>query len=49
MLLTIGIVLLAVWVLGFVIFHVAGFVIHLALIAAGILIVWHFVRQRARS
>lgn len=49
MLVTIGIVLLAVWVLGFFVFHVLGGLIHLALIAAIVLFIWHWVKGRARG
>jgi hypothetical protein len=38
------IVLLCAWILGFGVFHVAGFLIHLLLIAAVIALILHFVR-----
>lgn len=44
MFLVIGIVLLLAWIGGFVIFHVAGFLIHLLLIFAVISFVFHFIR-----
>jgi hypothetical protein len=43
MLFAIAAVLLVLWLLGLVAFHVTSFVIHLLLIAAVIAIVWHFV------
>lgn len=45
MLLYIALILLAVWVLGFLVFHVLGALIHLALIVAVIAVVWHFVSR----
>jgi uncharacterized membrane protein (DUF485 family) len=47
-LLYVGLILLAVWVLGFLVFHVLGSLIHLALIIAVIALVWHFVSKGAR-
>jgi hypothetical protein len=38
------IILLCAWILGFGVFHVAGFLIHLLLIAAVIALILHFVR-----
>jgi hypothetical protein len=46
MFLTLFIILLVLWVLGFVAFHVAGALIHLLLILAVISLVLHFVRGR---
>ncbi len=43
------IVLLIAWILGWGLFHVAGFVIHLLLIAALVMLVLHFVRGASRS
>ena len=37
-------VLLVCWVFGWVVFHVAGALIHVLLIVAVISLVWHFVR-----
>lgn len=48
-LLWIGIVLLAAWVLGFLVLHVAGGLIHLALLAGAVAIVWHFVAGRMHA
>ena len=47
MLLTIAIVLFVLWALGFLVFHVAAGVIHLALALAVLAIIAHFVRRRA--
>ena len=46
MFLILGIVLLLAWIGGFVVFHVAGFLIHLLLIFALISIVFHFLRPQ---
>ena len=40
-------VLLACWVFGWIVFHVAGGLIHLLLIVAVISFVWHFIKGRA--
>ena len=47
MLLTIGIILLILWALGFFAFHVAGGLIHLLIIIAVIAIVVHLLRGRS--
>lgn len=44
MFLGIGIVLVLLWLGGFVMFHTAGFLIHILLIFAVISFVLHFVR-----
>lgn len=41
----IAIVLFILWILGFVVFHVASFVIHLLLIAAVIALAWGLLRR----
>ena len=46
MLLTFAIVLVVLWLLGFVAFHVAGLFIHLLLLFAVISLIMHFVRGR---
>ncbi|MFL6765827.1 MAG: lmo0937 family membrane protein [Sphingomicrobium sp.] len=46
MLLTIAIILLILWALGFVAFHVVGWWIHLLLIIAVIVFILNFVRGR---
>jgi hypothetical protein len=46
MFLTIGLVLIVLWALGFFAFHVAGGVIHVLLVIALIAVVWHFVAGR---
>lgn len=44
-----GLVLLAVWVVGFMIFRkVLGAVIHLVLIVAAVAIAWHFLGPMVR-
>lgn len=43
------IVLLAAWILGWGVFHVAGTLIHILLIAAVIALVLHFVRGTSRA
>ena len=43
MFLTIALILVVLWALGFLAFHVAGGLIHLLLVLALISIIWHFV------
>ena len=40
-------VFLVCWIFGWVVFHVAGGLIHALLVVAVISLVWHFVRDRA--
>jgi len=40
-------VLVVLWLLGFLAFHVAGGLIHILLVVAVIMIVLHFLRGRA--
>jgi hypothetical protein len=47
MLITLGIVLMMLWVLGFVVFKTAGFLIHLLLIIGAIALISGFVRRAA--
>jgi hypothetical protein len=49
MFLGIGIVLALLWLGGFVMFHTAGFLIHILLILAVISVVFHFFRGNART
>ncbi len=44
MFLIIGIVLAVAWVLGFTVFHVASFGIHILIVLAIISIIFHFLR-----
>lgn len=44
----IGLALVALWILGFLVFHIVSVLIHLLLIAAVLAIVWHFVVGRRR-
>ena len=46
MILTAGIVLVVLWLLGFFAFHIAGGLIHILLVLAVIAIIWHFVAGR---
>ncbi|HEX2803350.1 MAG TPA: lmo0937 family membrane protein [Sphingomicrobium sp.] len=46
MLLTIAIIILVLWALGFFAFHVAGGLIHLLLIVGIIVLIWNFVAGR---
>jgi hypothetical protein len=46
--LIIGIVLVVLWLGGFLVFHTAGFLIHILLILAVISIVFHFLRGGSR-
>jgi len=45
----IAVILVVGWLLGFFVFHVTGFLIHILLIIAVIMIVMHFVRGRGSS
>lgn len=47
MFITIFLVLVVLWLLGFFAFHIAGGLIHILLIIALISLVWHFVRGRS--
>lgn len=47
--LIIGIVLVVLWIGGFLVFHTAGFLIHILLILAVISIVFHFLRGGSRA
>ena len=47
MLLTIAIILLILWALGFFAFHVAGGLIHLLLVIGIIVLIWNFVARHA--
>ena len=46
MLLTIALLLLILWALGFFAFHVAGGLIHVLLIIGIIVLIWNFVAGR---
>ena len=46
MLLTIAIIPLILWALGFFAFHVAGGLIHILLIIGVIVLIWNFVAGR---
>jgi hypothetical protein len=46
MLLTIGIVLMIAWLLGFTVFHVSAVAIHLLVVLAVIAVVVHIARGR---
>ncbi len=46
MFLVIGIILLVLWIGGFVVFHVSAFAIHILLILAVISIVFNFIGGR---
>jgi hypothetical protein len=47
--LIIGIVLVVLWLGGFLVFHTAGFLIHILLILAVISIIFHFLRGGSRT
>lgn len=49
MLLTLGIILVVLWALGFFAFHVAGGLIHLLLVIAVVVIIFNFVRGRGAT
>jgi hypothetical protein len=46
MLLTLAIILLILWALGFFAFHVAGGLIHILLVIGIIVLIWNFVTGR---
>jgi hypothetical protein len=46
MLIAVFFVLLVCWILAWVVFKVAGALIHLLLIVAAIALIWHFLRGR---
>ncbi len=46
MFIAIAVVLLVLWVLGFLTFHIAGAFIHILLILAVISLVWSFIAGR---
>jgi len=45
MLLTIAIILLVLWLLGFFAFHVTAWFIHVVIVVAVIMLILHFVRR----
>jgi hypothetical protein len=47
MLLVLFVILVVLWVLGWLVFHVAGSLIHLLLLVAVVSLILHFVRGRA--
>ena len=49
MFLIIALVLILAWIGGFVVFHTAGFLIHLLLIFAVVSIIFHFLRGRSST
>ena len=48
MFITLFLVFFVCWIFGFVVFHVAGGLIHALLIVAAISLVWHFC-QKSRA
>lgn len=49
MFLIVGIVLVLLWLGGFLVFHTAGFLIHILLVLAVASIIFHFLRGNART
>ncbi len=49
MFLTIALVLIVLWALGFFVFPVAGGLVHILLIIAVIAIIWHFLKGRGTA
>jgi hypothetical protein len=47
MFVTIGIVLVILWLLGFLVLHVTSFLIHILLLVGIVAVIMHFVRGRA--
>jgi hypothetical protein len=48
MLWTIAVILVILWLLGFLVVHVGGGLIHLLLVAAVIVIIWNLIAGRRR-
>ena len=46
MFLTIALVLLVLWALGFFVFPVVGGLVHILLLIAIVAIIWHFLKSR---
>lgn len=46
MLLIVALVLFVAWILGFAVFHIAGFFIHILILLAIVSIIFHFIRGR---
>ena len=46
MLLTLAIILLVLWALGFFAFHAAGGLIHILLVVGIIVLIWNFIAGR---
>jgi hypothetical protein len=46
MLMTIAIILLVLWALGFFAFHAAGGLIHILLVIGVIVLIWNFIAGR---
>jgi hypothetical protein len=49
MFLILALVLVLAWIGGFIVFHTAGFFIHLLLVFAIISIIFHFLRGRSTN
>jgi hypothetical protein len=49
MFLTIAVILIVLWALGFFVFPIGGGLIHLILVIAVIAIIWHFVKGRGAT
>lgn len=49
MLLGLAVLLVIAWILGFIVFHVTAFAIHILLIIAFIALILHFVRGGRRA
>jgi hypothetical protein len=48
MLIALAVILGIAWIIGFTMYHVASFAIHILLLAAVVSLVLHFVRGRGR-
>ena len=48
MLWTIAVILVVLWLLGFLVVHVGGGLIHLLLVAAVIVVLWNLIAGRRR-
>ncbi len=46
MFIAIAVILVIAWLLGFVVFHVSSFLIHILLLVAVVSLIWNFVAGR---
>jgi hypothetical protein len=49
MLIALAVILVLAWILGFTVYHVASFALHILLLAAVVSVVLHFIRGRGHT